>query len=166
MLIGTVARRGRSPARGRFQRFLLTDPRDLGSTTRVAIWKTSCDAWREFPIVGSGLGTFREAFRRVQPPELVGLVEHAHDDLLQIAVTGGAVGAFLGLALFVSLLVVLARARQTAASPRGERARLGGFGALLSLTLHGLVDFSLSIPIVAATLACALGAAWAAGSRT
>jgi hypothetical protein len=40
---------------------------------------------------------------------------------------------------------------------------LAGFGALLSLTLHGLVDFNLSIPVIPAILACILGTAWAAG---
>jgi len=34
---------------------------------------------------------------------------------------------------------------------------------LLSLTFHGVVDFNLSIPAITATLACTLGAAWAAG---
>jgi O-antigen ligase len=150
---------------GRFSRFLLTDPRDLGSTSRAVIWKVSVDAWREFPIVGSGLGTFREAFVRVQPRTLPAQVEEAHDDLLQLAVTGGAVGAALGIALFAALFVVLWRlfARQR---HREESAFvLAGFGALLSLTLHGTVDFGLSIPVVPATLACALGGAWVAGHR-
>jgi O-antigen ligase len=165
VLIGSALAAGLA-GRGRFQRFLLTDPRDLGSTTRVAIWKTSWDAWREFPVVGSGLGTFREAFRRVQPRELASLVEHAHDDFLEIAVTGGAVGAICGTVLVVSLLVAFARVAKRQRHREESAFALGGFGALLSLTLHGLVDFSLSIPIITATLACALGAAWAAGNRT
>ena len=164
LLLGTSLAIGLT-GHGRFSRFLLTDPRDLGSTTRVAIWKTSVDAWKEFPVVGSGLGTFREAFRRVQPSELRGLLEQAHDDFLQIAVTGGAVGAGLGVVLVLSLLVAMAR-RGSRQRHREESApTLGGFGALLSLTLHGLIDFHLSIPIISATLACALGAAWAAASR-
>src|SRR4029077_18297664 len=108
VLIGTALAVGLA-GRGRFQRFLLTDPRDLGSTTRVAIWKTAWDAWREFPAARPGLGTFREAFRRVQPRELASVVEHAHDDFLEIAVTGGAVGALGGTVLYVSLLVAFAR---------------------------------------------------------
>jgi hypothetical protein len=42
---------------------------------------------------------------------------------------------------------------------------LAGVGALLSLTLHGLVEFNLSVPIIPATLACALGVAWSAAMR-
>ncbi len=147
----------------RLLRFLESDPRDLGKNTRVVLWRTSLRAWQEFPLLGSGLGTFREAFRRVQPRTLRGLVEQAHSDSLQLLVTGGAVGAALGVLTFASLYVLLFRAW------RGQRHReesalvLSGFGALLSLTLHGLVDFNLSIPAIPATLACVLGGAWAAG---
>jgi O-antigen ligase len=150
---------------GRFARFLELDPRDAGSSTRVALWRASIDAWKEFPIVGSGLGTFREAFRRVQAGELTGLVEHAHNDLLQLAVTGGAVGAALGLGLFISLFVLLLRAWIAQRHREESAMALSGAGALLCLSLHGLVEFHLSIPIIPATLACVLGASWAAGSR-
>ena len=51
-------------------RFLGSDPRDPASDLRLTLWRLSFDAWRNFPIFGSGLGTFREAFRRVQPRDL------------------------------------------------------------------------------------------------
>ncbi len=149
----------------RFYRFLETDPRDLAGNTRVALWKTSLAAWREFPYVGSGLGTFREAFRRVQPRELHGLIEQAHNDFLQLAVTGGAVGAVLGVLLFASLFALLMRAWARQRHREESALALAGLGALLSLTLHGLVEFNLSIPIIPATLACVLGASWAAARR-
>jgi O-antigen ligase len=149
----------------RFYRFLETDPRDLTGNTRVALWKTSLAAWREFPFVGSGLGTFREAFRRVQPRELRAFVEQAHNDFLQLAVTGGAVGAALGVLLFVSLFTLLLRAWARQRHREESALALAGLGALLSLTLHGLVEFNLSIPIIPATLACVLGASWAAARR-
>jgi O-antigen ligase len=149
----------------RFYRFLETDPRDLTGNTRVALWKTSLAAWREFPYVGSGLGTFREAFRRVQPRELRGFVEQAHNDFLQLAVTGGAVGAALGALLFGSLFVLFLRAWARQRHREESAFALAGLGALLSLTLHGQVEFNLSIPVIPATLACVLGASWAAARR-
>ncbi|MGH9317020.1 MAG: O-antigen ligase family protein [Thermoanaerobaculia bacterium] len=144
-------------------RFLASDPRDIGTDMRLALWRTSLHAWQEFPVFGSGLGTFREAFRRVQPRELRGLVEQAHSDPLQLLVTGGWIGASLGMLAFASLFFLLARAwhRQT---HREESAFvLAGFGALLSLTIHGIAEFNFSVPAIPATLACVLGAAWAAG---
>jgi len=156
---------GAAAGASRFSRFLLADPRDFGSTTRAVIWRTSLDAWREFPWLGSGLGSFREAFRRVQPRELKGLVEQAHNDFLQLLVTGGGIGAALGVLAFGSLLFALARIFLRQRHREESAVALAGFGALLSITLHGLVDFNLSIPIITATMACVLGCAWAAGSR-
>ncbi len=110
----------------RFYRFLQSDPRDLSGNTRVALWKTSIAAWREFPIVGSGLGTFREAFRRVQPRELKGLVEQAHNDLLQLAVTGGAVGRGARRAAVRLALRPPVSSLGPPATPRGKRPRARG----------------------------------------
>lgn len=149
---------------GAILRFLAADPRDIGTDFRLSLWRTSVRAFRDFPVLGSGLGTFREAFVRVQPRELPGLVEQAHADGLQILVTGGVVGAALAVAAFASLFVLLLRAWRLQRRREESALILAAFGALLSLTLHGLVDFSLSVPVIPATLACVLGAAFAAAA--
>ncbi len=145
-------------------RFLATDPRDLPTEGRLQIWSESIQAFRQFPVVGSGLGTFREAFRRVQPRDFVeGLVEQAHSDSLQLLVTGGAVGATLGLLALASGLFALLRAAQRQRHREEAALLIGALGALVSLTLHGLVDFNFSLPAIPVTLASVLGGAWAAG---
>lgn len=147
-------------------RFLSSDARDLHGGLRLPIWETSVTAWKQFPVFGSGLGTFREAFRRVQPRELDSLVEKAHSDPLQLLVTGGVVGATFGVLLSASLFVLLLR-RWRAQRHREESAMiLAGFGALLSLTFHGLVEYTMSVPVIPAVLACVLGMAWAAGTTS
>ena len=145
-------------------RFLASDPRDIGADLRVAIWKTSLKAASEFRLFGSGLGTFREAFRRFQPRGLEGLVEQAHCDALQFLATGGWIGLALAATLMVSLLAVLLRALARQKHREESAFVLAGIGALFSLLVHGLVDFNFSIPAIPATLACVLGAACAAGA--
>lgn len=140
-------------------RFLASDPRDIGTDTRVELWRSSIQAWHLYPNVGSGLGTFREAFRSVQPASIHGLVEQAHSDFLQLLVTGGWVGAALGAIVFISLFALLLTG-WLQQQHREERAMLlAAFGALLSLTIHGIVEFNMSIPAIPATLAIMLGAA-------
>jgi O-antigen ligase len=146
-----------------FERFLKRDLRDLGGNARVLIWRASLQAWKDSPIVGSGLGTFREAFQPVRPPGMPWRIEHAHSDFLELLVTGGVVGAALGMLLFVSFFVLLFQRWRDEKRREESAFVLAGLGALLSLTLHGLVEFNLSIPPIPATLACVLGAAWAAG---
>ena len=144
-------------------RFLSSDPRDIGADMRVEIWRVSVEAAAPFRWLGSGLGSFREAFRLVQPRGMNGLVEEAHSDALQMLVTGGVVGLALAAAAFAAVFIHLAR-ELVRRRHREERAlALAGIGALLALVLHGAVDFNLSIPAIPATLAGILGLAFAAG---
>jgi len=136
---------------------------DLSSGRSLAIWRSSLDTWRSFPIFGSGLGAFRDAFRRTQPSDLTGLVDSAQSNLLQILVTGGAVGAFFVVIGFVALLVVLLRRWKTQRHREERALTLAGVGALLAIALDGLVEFNLGAAAVPATAACIIGLALAAG---
>ena len=147
-------------------RFVASDARDLRGGTRLELWKTSLDAWTQFPWVGSGLGSFPDAFRRVQPRELNFLVEQAHSDSLQLLVTGGAVGAFFGVLLYASLFIVLFRAWHSQRHREESAMVLAGIGALFSLMLHGIVEYNMSIPAIPAVLACVLGMSLAAGATS
>lgn len=146
-------------------RFLESDPRGLGTGARVALWRTAYHAWQEFPWVGSGLGTFPEAVRRVQPRELGGRIENARSDPLQILVTGGVVGLALSVLLYGSLFALLLRGFREQPHREESALVLGGFGALMSVALHGVLDFTYAVPVVPAMLACVVGAAWAAARR-
>jgi len=144
-------------------RYLESDPREIGSDTRLALYRSSIDAWLLSPNVGTGLGTFREAFRHVQPRSINALVEQAHSDPLQLLVTGGWIGFLLGGIAVGSALVILVRAWRTQPHREESALALGGIGSIACLLLHGLVEFNFSIPAIPATLACVAGMAIAAG---
>jgi O-antigen ligase len=146
-------------------RFLESAPVGLNTSARVALWRTAYRTWREFPILGSGLGTFPEAIRRLQPPEVGGRIENARSDLLQSLVTGGIVGTVLTVLLYLSLFLLLVRAFRDQRHREESALILGGFGALLSLSIHGAMDTAYSSAVIAAMLACVVGAAWAAARR-
>jgi O-antigen ligase len=145
-------------------RFLASDPRDPASDLRLSLWRLSIDAWRQFPLAGSGLGTYREAFRRIQPRGFDYFVEFAHSDPLQLLVTGGLVGLLLGAIAFVALSVALFASWSREDHREESSFILVGIGSLFALTLHGLVEFNMSIPAIPATLAAVAGFAWAAGA--
>jgi O-antigen ligase len=143
-------------------RFLSSDPRDPASDLRFTLWRLSFQAWKSFPLFGSGLGTFREAFRRVQPRDLHYLVEFAHSDSLQLLVTGGIAGLLLGAAAMLTLLVRLLRSWYAEQRREESAFLLAASGAIFALLLHGLMEFNFSIPAIPATLACVAGFGWAA----
>lgn len=143
-------------------RLLQSDAREINGGVRVMIWGGSIAAWRLFPNFGDGLGAFKEAFRRVQPAGVPELVEQAHNDFLQLLVTGGWIGGLLGAIVFGSVFVILYRGWTNQRHREESTFVLAAFGALLSLTLHGLVEFNMSLPATAATLAVMTGAGVAA----
>ncbi len=139
-------------------RVLASDPREIRTDIRAEIWNGSVQAWHLFPTFGSGLGTFRESFRRFQPGDMPGLVEQAHNDFLQLLVTGGWVGAALGVIAFGTTCVLLLAGWIHQRHREESAFILAAFGALLALSLHGLVEFNMSIPAIPSTLAVMLGA--------
>ncbi len=151
---------GRAP----FLRFLILDPRDPASELRLRLWEISIDAWKRFPHFGSGLGTFREAFRAVQAEEVTFIVEQAHNDVLQLLVTGGWISVLLAAVSLAYFSVLLLRKWWRQSSSTDSAFALGAIGALISLLLHGLVEFNFSIPAIPLTLAVVLGAGWSAVS--
>jgi O-antigen ligase len=98
----------------------------------------------------------------VQPETIAGLVEHAHNDALQMLVTGGLLGLALSAIGFGTLLIGLGAGWMRQRHSHEGGVLLAGFAALLALLLHGIAEFNMSVPAVPATLAVLLGAAWGA----
>jgi O-antigen ligase len=145
-----------------FLRFLASDPRDPDTDSRIRLWRLSVSAWKEFPHFGSGLGTFREAFKRVQPSDFPGLYEQAHNDALQLLVTGGWTSLALAATALLSMLILLLRGWRRQRHREERAVTLAAAGALASLLIHGIAEFNFSIPAIPATLAIVLGLGWSA----
>ena len=128
----------------------------------ASVWKISIVAWQQFPIFGSGLGTFREAFRRVQPRDLQGLVDRAPSGPLELLVTGGLIGFALAATVVVALLVLFLRAWRSQKHREESAMTLAAFGALLFWTLASLMDSGATALVASFLLAPVLGAGWAA----
>jgi O-antigen ligase len=118
--------------------------------------------WRLFPATGSGLGTFRDAFPLVQPPDLPGTYWHPHSDLLEVLSTAGIAGAVLLLAGLAALLFRLVKVLAAGSRSEDRAAALAALGALISLAFHESFEFGLTMPGNAVTFAVLLGAAAAA----
>jgi len=128
-------------------------PASLAS--RMEMWLTSMHAWVGFPFLGSGLGTFAEAFQSAPSPVVRGLVAHAHNDFLQLLVTGGLTSVIFAAAAYLCVCLMVSQERALSAS------MLAAAASVFPLVLHGSVEFNFSIPAIPATLACVVGAATA-----
>lgn len=133
----------------------------LDRTGRLPIWKDTWQLIRQHPLTGSGLGAFRQVYPQVQAAHLAGLVDHAHNDYLELATELGlpAAGFFFGMILTV--MVKTLRAFFAAARASDRAVALGVFAALVALTLHSLTDFNLYIPANALAFSVVLGLGYA-----
>ena len=122
-------------------------------------------ATAQLPL-GSGFGTFDPLFRIHEPLDALSpfYLNHAHNDLLELAITGGAPGLLLLLAAMAWLTAGSVKAFRPR-WPRGAEvahARLGAV-AIALLLVWSLVDYPLRTPFLATVLAIAAG--WLGGSR-
>lgn len=129
--------------------------------SRGTVWRDTFELARAFPVFGSGFGTFAAVYPKYRSPEVRFFWTHAHNDLLQFAAEGGAIGAILLLALLASL------GRRIFAAIRGEFGLLGiGVGVGLSATLlHALIDFNFHLPANAALAVVLAGSLWGLSSK-
>ena len=149
----------------RLGRQLSTPFYEVVNNHRFAVWAPALEIWRASPWIGSGLGTFEEVFPAAAPEELTARRwGRAHNDPLELLVTGGV----LGLGTLVVALVLLAR-RLWAVYRRGatsaDRATaFAALAALASVSVHELFDFGLTIPANAVVLTLLVGVAACASS--
>lgn len=141
----------------------------LGATTleseqRLEIFREILVAIEQRPWLGTGLGTFEQAFAAVKPATITGVVHLGHNSYLELA---------LELGLPAAALLALSVAGLAFCCLRGlRRRRLGvlfpvaGLAASVLVGLHALVDFSLQIPAVAAGYAMLMGVAARCSFRT
>lgn len=142
-----------------FGRLAATSAYEVTWSSRRQMYAAAWDLWQDFPWLGVGLGAFRDAISLTQPADLPGNWWHAHSDWLELLATVGVVGAAVFLAGLAPLVLRLARG-WTSERPSEDRAAvLAALGALVSLAIHESIDFGLTMPATAATLAALLGTA-------
>lgn len=138
------------------------DPEREGSgAMRRAIWSGAFKAAEARPVLGSGIGTFREAFDRAKDDRMKRLeaegtrtADNAHNQYLEVLAERGG----LGLAAFLALAAVgLAAAGAAAGASAGPAARwiaVGFAGGVVALLAHAMLDGNLSF-VPHQTLFCA-----------
>ena len=122
---------------------------------RVPVWRAAMAMTRDTSLLGTGFGTFEDAFRLYQPPDIRLRFDHAHNDWLQAWVEGGP----LAVLLLAGLLWVLLFGDDgmSPLSLDSVRATAGAGCGLLAVSFHSLFDFPLKIPAVAVLAAVYAG---------
>ncbi len=132
---------------------------------RAAAW----DIFGDFPLFGSGLGTFNRAY----PAYKTGrgpMLYFAHCDPLQWAAETGVSGTLVACAILVVFAGTVINGLLRLKDTFQKRLLLGAACACLGFLMHGIVDFPLQIPgvtvlFLATAAVCVLTASDRIGRR-
>ncbi len=136
---------------------LLAQPGAL-ERDRVPIWKDTLALIRDYPLLGTGLGTYGWAIFRYQTHMLDSAYEHAHNDYLEFASDIGVPAAVLLFTALWLLVIKTAGAALGAERTRDAILAMSCAGAMTSVLIHEVAEFNLQMP------GNALIFAWIAGT--
>lgn len=110
---------------------------------RFFIWTDTLRIIQSFPLFGSGFGTFIDVFPSFMSFPDFGIIDHAHNDYLELLTDGGLIG-FTLTAWFI--LAVIRHGWQMILSRRNQYSILLGIGALtgiITMLMHSVTDFNM-----------------------
>ena len=116
---------------------------EVSGVQRLTAWQGALSAFRDYSLLGSGLGTFRYIFKIYQPEGLYLYWTHAHNDYLELLLEFGIVGTVL---VVIFLFTVLRKILKT--DWEGRELYIGAalLSSLTTMAVHSIVDFNLHIP--------------------
>jgi O-antigen ligase/tetratricopeptide (TPR) repeat protein len=124
---------------------------------RLPIWQGTLSIIRDYPIFGTGLGTFNYIFPKYQPLAIINKhYTYAHSDILELLSEAGIVGFALFMVCGLWSVVYLFKHFYRRHDPWVVGMSLCGFGSLASIFIHSFTDFNLHIPANAVLLAVIL----------
>lgn len=122
---------------------------------RTGAYAQIIDSINSAPWTGFGLGSFDSAFRLYRTPAIKLWFEHAHNDYLEAMLELGLPAAF---ALLAAVLIPISCCVQGIWQRRRQEVFPAlALGVSATIGLHGLIDFDLQIPALAASYATLLG---------
>lgn len=140
----------------------LGDPK-TALASRADVWQDSLKIVADYPVMGSGLGTYEAVFPAYRTGTDQSGYAHAHNDYVQLAAETGWLGlgiAIGGAAAFLAFALV--SLRRSGLPPWRRGLVIGGVGAVVAIAVHSALDFNLHLPANAVTLFAVLGALWSA----
>ena len=136
----------------------------LVAETRDEVARDTIEYWRDFPLTGSGLGSFSVTFPRYKHGDVSLFYKRAHNDYLQFAAETGVIGVLLlGCMILLSIGIAIRTLHR-----RHDPLALGiSFAVVMSgaaVLIHATVEFNLQTYANAATFCVVLAMGWVAAN--
>ena len=115
---------------------------------------------KDYPITGTGPGSWYIAFPRYRGSDLANFFDYAHNDYVQFMAESGAIGAIMLGAIVVWSLVVALLAQYRRRDPLMRGLSFAAIMGVTAILIHSSVDFNLQIPANAMLFMVLLAFAW------
>jgi O-antigen ligase len=117
-----------------------------GHYGRLSVWSDTLRIARDFPVAGTGLGTFPFLYPIYKSESTDIKYLEAHNDYLQIFSETGIIGAGLLLVFGILALATALRLVRRAGHRSLTAIRMGALTGCFGLLVHSVTDFNLQIP--------------------
>lgn len=115
------------------------------SELRLEIWKDSRNIINDFPVTGTGFGSFVNIYPRYRTISGDGIADHAHNDYIELFSDGGAVAVFLSAWFVLTILYKSYRAFLRRREVYSIYLFIGSITGMISILIHSITDFNLHI---------------------
>ena len=120
-------------------------------------WLDILKIWRDFPIFGTGLGTFGNISAMYKSSFLQNSFIYAHNDYLQLLSETGIVGLFSISLFFIFYFYAVLKSWLERRDSYVICVVLGGLASIFSILAYSFLDFNLHIPATALLFFVILG---------
>ena len=120
-------------------------PEDANLQQRILVWRHTVQMISDYPLLGSGPGTYATIFTQYQPPGILSRYYMAHNDYLHfVSETGLPVLVIMG---WMTIVCYRCGFQKLTHPSRLVRAStLGALSGISALLLYSVSDFNLHIP--------------------
>jgi len=119
---------------------------DVSLERRVSMFIGAARIFHNHPIQGAGLGTLVDVYPRYERNYDGYVVDHVHNDYLEVLAEAGLLGGVCGLVFLWRLYRQAAENFQAEQGHFSRGLHAGAITAVSGLLLHSFVDFNLHIP--------------------
>jgi len=119
---------------------------ELTANRRITMLKGTWHVFLAYPLVGCGLGTLVAVYPRFEPYYDGKIVDHAHNDYVEVLAETGIAGGICLLAFVVLWLREARRPLVREQTSFSKAIHAAGVTACAGMAVHSFVDFNLHIP--------------------
>ncbi len=113
---------------------------------RPTYWANTAELFADYPLLGTGLGTFPSLYPDREAGDTLIRLYHAHNDYIEYLSELGVVGMVLLLGGILYILIKSFLVWKGRRHPEVKGLGLGGIIAIICILIHSLTDFNLHIP--------------------